>query len=180
MPLAPGNYTATFGLAADGKILAAQRTPLKMEAVDAASSGTSPLILSENIKPLDTAWSDIDPFIFGGLKVVPKGDATFTPKGDLWYFLEMRKPGMTPEGAPKVRVQVDIAGKTQKGPVALNFPISDAETAKLKGTTDRYAVGLAIPLESFLPGEHKMKIKVVDTVLNKTYNFEREFKVRGL
>ena len=178
-PLAPGSYTGTFGLAADGKVLTARRTALKIDAVDAASSGISPLILSENVKPLDTAWGDMDPFTFGGLKVVPKGDAQFAPKGDLWYFLEMRNPGVTPEGAPKVRVQVDIAGKTAKGPVTMNFPLSDTEAAKLKGTKDRYAVGQAIPLESFLPGEYKMKVKVVDTVSGKTYDFEREFRVRG-
>jgi GWxTD domain-containing protein len=178
-PIAPGSYTATFGLAADGKVISARRTPLKIEAVDAASAGVSPLILSESVKPLDSAWGDMDPFTFGGLKVVPKGDAQFTPKGDLWYFVEMRNPGVTPEGAPKVRVQVDIAGKTPKGPVMMNFPLGDAETAKLKGTKDRYAVGLAIPLESFVPGDYTMKLKLIDTVLNKTYNLEREFKVRG-
>jgi hypothetical protein len=160
-------------------VISARRTPLKIEAVDAASAGVSPLILSESVKPLDSAWGDMDPFTFGGLKVVPKGDAQFTPKGDLWYFVEMRNPGVTPEGAPKVRVQVDIAGKTPKGPVMMNFPLGDAETAKLKGTKDRYAVGLAIPLESFVPGDYTMKLKLIDTVLNKTYNLEREFKVRG-
>jgi hypothetical protein len=178
-PLAPGSYVATFGLAADGKVLTARRTPITVEAIDATASGISPVLLSENIKPLDTAWGDMDPFIFGGLKVVPKGDAQFTPKGDLWYFLEMRNPGMTPEGTPKVRVQIDISGKTSKGPVVMNFPMSDAEAAKLKGTKDRYALGLAIPLESFVPGEYKMKLKIVDTVLNKTYSVEKEFRVRG-
>jgi GWxTD domain-containing protein len=177
--LKPGTYNATFGLAADGKILAAKRTPIKVDNFDAAGTGISPLLISENIKPLDTSWGDMDPFIFGGLKVVPKGDALFTPKGDLWYFVEMRNPGVTPEGAPKVRVQVDISGKTKSGPVMMNLPLADAETAKLKGTKDRYAVGLAIPLESFVPGDYKMKVKVVDTVLGKTYDLEKDFRVRG-
>jgi GWxTD domain-containing protein len=178
-PLAPGSYNATFGLGADGKLIAAKRVALNVEAIDAAASGISPLILSENIKPLDTAWGDMDPFIFGGLKVVPKGDGLFAPKGDLWYFVELRNPGTTPEGAPKVRVQVNIDGKTSKGPVTMNFPMNDAEVAKLKGTKDRYAVGLAIPLESFVPGDYKMKLKVVDAVSGKTYDLEREFRVRG-
>ena len=178
-PLAPGSYTATFGLAADGKVLAARRAPIKIEAVDPAASDISPLLLAESIQPLTTTWNDMDPFIFGGLKVVPKGDAQFGTKGDLWYFLEMRNPGMTPEGAPKVRVQLDITGKTAKGPVKMNFPLSDTETAKLKGTKDRYAVGTAIPLEGFVPGEYTMKLKVIDTVNNKTYNLQKEFRVKG-
>ena len=34
-------------------------------------------------------------------------------------------------------------------------------------------------MESFPPGEYKMKVKVVDTVSGKTYDFEREFRVKG-
>ena len=180
LQLAPGTYNATFGLAADGHILTANRTTLKVETIDATSSGISPLILSNNVTPLQTSWEATDPYTFGGLKVVPKGDGTFTPKGDLWYFLELRKPGLTPEGAPKIRVKIDIRGKTAKGPAVMSFPASDANAAKLKGTTDRYAIGQAIPLEGFIPGDYTMKIHVEDTIQAKSYDLEREFHVHGL
>ena len=180
LPLGPGSYIATFGLAADGRLLSANRIPMKVEGLDPSSSGISSLILSNNVYPLQTAWGPSDPFTFGGLKVVPKGDALFAPKGDLWYFVELRKPGVTPGGGLKIQVQVNIAGKTAKGPVAMNIPLKDANPSKLKGTLDRYAVGVGLPLEGFPPGEYKMKVRLVDTVLGKTWDLEREFRVRGL
>ena len=110
---------------------------------------------------------------------MPKGDAQFGTSGDLWYFLEMRNPGVTPEGNPNVQVKVDIEGKAGDRKVRMNFPMGPAEITKLKGAENRYAVGMAIPLESFKPGEYTMKIRVVDSVLGKNYDFERQFKVRG-
>lgn len=178
--LEPGRYTATFGVAAEGRLLAMTRTEMTILGLDPSASGISPLILSNNIYALEEAYKPTDPFIFGGLKVVPKGDSLFSLKGDLWYFLELRNPGLTDQGAPKVQVKVDIDGKTKQGPVRMTFPLADAEIAKLKGTEDRYAVGMAIPLEGFEPGEYTMKIRVVDSILAKNYDFERKFRVRDL
>ena len=179
--LEPGNYTAVFGLASpDGKPLAMSKTRMLIEGLDPKASGVSPLILSNNIQPLQEAWEDTDPFTFGGLKVVPKGDSLFAPIGDLWYFLELRNPGLTEQGAPNVKVKVDIEGKSNERPVRMAFPMADAEIAKLKGTNNRYAVGMAIPLEGFRPGEYTMKIRVMDSVLGKNYDLEKQFRVRGL
>ena len=178
--LDPGSYTATFGLAADGRVLAASRSTMKVEGLDPAASGISPLILSSNIYPLQTAYDPMDPFTFGGLKVVPKGDSLFSTSGDLWYFLELRNPGLTKQGMPNVQVQVNIEGKTPKGPVEMKLPMQQAEAAKLKGEKNRYALGVAIPLEGFVPGEYTMKVHVVDAVLGKNYDLERAFRIRGL
>jgi GWxTD domain-containing protein len=176
--LDPGVYTVTFGLASGGQFLSAKRSSIIVSGLDAGETGVSPLILSSDIKPLQTDWKPVDPFVFGGLKVVPKGDALFAPKGDLWYFVELRKPGVSKEGAPSVQVQVDITGKTKEGSVEMKFPLQAAEAAKLKGETDRYAVGLAIPLEGFVPGEYTMKVRVIDTILKKNYELEKEFRVK--
>lgn len=179
--LEPGSYTGTFGLAAvDGTIVAATTTPINVATLDPVATDISPLILSNNIYPMKTAWEPTDPFMFGGLKVIPKGDSLFTPSGDLWYFLELRNPGVSGEGMPNVQVQVDIAGKTAKGPAEMKFPMQRAEAAKLKGTKDRYAVGMAIPLEGFVPGEYTIKVRLIDTILNKKYELEKNFRVRGL
>jgi len=177
--LDPGTYTATFGLAADGHILSATRTEMKIEGLDPAAAAVSPLILSNNIYPLKTTWRATDPFTFGGLKVIPKGDAVFTPKGDLWYFVELRNPGVD-GGVPKVQVKIDIQGKTAKGPVEMKLPMAPAEAAPLSGEKNRYALGLAIPLETFVPGDYTIKVHVVDSVLGKNYDLERQFHVHGL
>src|SRR5581483_5969755 len=137
-------------------------------------------ILSNNIVPLKTSWRTTDPFTFGGLKVIPKGDAVFVPKGDLWYFLELRNPGVTEQGTPNVRVKIDIQGKTPKGPVEMKLPMQQAEMTALAGEKNRFALGLAIPLEGFVPGGYTIKIHVVDAVLGKNYDLERQFHIQGL
>jgi GWxTD domain-containing protein len=177
----PGDYKATFGLvSADGKLLSATRTDMKIEGLDPKGTGTSPLLLASSIIPLKTTWHATDPFTFGGLKVIPQGDLAFPTPGDLWYFLEMRNPGTNETGTPNVKVQVDIKGKTTKGKEAeLRMPLADAKLAKLSGETSRYALGLAIPLDAFKPGDYTIKIHVVDTVLGKNYDFEKPFHVKG-
>jgi GWxTD domain-containing protein len=178
--LQPGHYKATFGIASNSTILSATRTELQVEPLDPAKSAVSPLLLSTTITPLETTWHADDPFTFGGLKVVPKGDAVFPANGNLWYFVEMRNPGLTDQKNPAVDVQVEISGTTAKGPARMRFPMSPAEIARLKGTKERYAIGLAIPLENFKPGEYTMKVHLVDTVLSRTYDLEKPFKISGL
>jgi len=179
LQLDSGTYNATFGIASDGRILAATRTPMTIEGLDPKSTGVSPLLLASKVYPLQAAPQPMDPFTFGGLKVVPKGDALFTTSGDLWYFVELRNPGVTDAGAPNVRVRIDIKGKTPTGPVELKIPMKDADLAKLAGESNRYALGLAIPLEGFKPGEYTMRVHVLDVVLGKEYDLEKSFRVRG-
>jgi GWxTD domain-containing protein len=176
----PGTYTATFGVASGGKILAASRVPMTIEGLDAAAVGVSPLLLAGAVYPLQTEWRPADPFTFGGLKVVPKGDAVFAPGGDLWYFVELRNPGVTDQGVPNVRVQIDIHGTTAKGPKEVKFPMKDTNLARLKGEKGRYGLGLDIPLDGFVPGDYTMKVHVVDGVLGKNYEFEKPFRVGGI
>ena len=177
--LGPGTYTATFGVASGGRILAASRTPMTVDALDPASTGVSPLFLASAVYPMKTQWRQKDPFIFGGLKVVPQGDALFAPGGDLWYFVELRNPGVTDKGVPNVRVQIDIHGKTAKGPTELKFPLKDTNLARLS-EKGRYGLGLSIPLDGFRPGDYTMTVHVVDSVLGKNYDFEKPFRVGGI
>jgi GWxTD domain-containing protein len=179
LQLDPGSYKATFGVASDGRILAAARAAMTIEGLDPKATAASPMLLASKVYPLQVAPQPMDPFTFGGLKVIPKGDANFTPSGDLWYFVELRNPGVTDAGVPNVRVRIDIKGKTPNGPVELRIPMKDTAVAKLAGETNRYALGLAIPLEGFKPGEYTMKVHVVDVVLGKEYDFEKPFRVRG-
>ena len=57
--------------------------------------------------------------------------------------------------------------------------MKDASLAELKGESHRYALGQAIPLDGFRPGDYKIKVHVVDVVLGKDYEFEKPFRVRG-
>lgn len=178
--LAPGKYTAVFGLASNGQPVTMAKSELDLAAVDADSAGTSRLILSNNVFPLTAAQAPTDPFAFGGIKVVPKGDRTFQKADELWYFLEMRNPGMTAEGQPKVQVKLDVEGTTSANKkVKMSAPLTEASVEPLKGVDGHYALGSSIPLEGFEAGNYLLKVRVIDTVSKQIYNMQQEFKVGG-
>ncbi len=177
--LRPGHYVASFGIARNDRILSLRRTELTLDPLDPAASGVSPLILSAEITPLHTTWLSDDPFTFGGLKVVPKGDATFSSDGNLWYFIELRNPGLTAEKRPAIAVEVEISGTTAHGSFRMTLPVAEGQVAPLKGSKDRYAIGAAIPLESFKPGQYTIRVRVTDTVMTRTYDLEKAFSVTG-
>ena len=174
----PGEYIGTFGLAVDGKPVTIARTDLKLEPITADASRVSPLILSNNIFPLTEAQAPTDPFAFGGVKVVPKGDRTFQKSDELWYFFELMNPGLDEAGNPKVQVGVNLVGKLADGKTKkYALPLSDAQPQALKGVPGHYAIGNAIALETFAPGEYTIDVKIIDTVAKKTYNLKESFRV---
>ena len=179
LQLDPGTYVVTFGASSQHNVIAASRARITVQGLDPKAAAVSPLILAATIYPLKTNWEPMDPFTFGGLRVVPKADAIFGTQGDLWYFVEVRNPGLTDAGTPNMRVQVDVRGTTAKGPVVMRLPMKDADLAPLKGEANRYALGTALPLEGFRPGEYTMKVHVVDVVLGKEYDLEKPFRIRG-
>ena len=106
------------------------------------------MILSNNAYPLAEAQFITDPFAFGGLKVVPRGNLTFRQAEDLWYFVETRNPGIDPATTqPKMSLKVTITGKTDEGkPVKIAGPAEVVQAIELKGVTGHWGVGQAIPL----------------------------------
>lgn len=177
--LPPGTYKATFGLSDQGKILALTSADMNVAQLDPKETAISDLILSNNAFPLPQAQKLTDPFAFGGLKVVPKGDAVFLTSDDIWFFYELRNPGVTDTGAPKVQAKILIEGKADDGtPVKMNFPIQEFETIPLKGVDNHYALAMTFPLKDFKPGSYDVRIKVIDTVLKKSYDSAKKFEIR--
>lgn len=193
--LPSGAHKGYFGLAADGKVIAMGELPMALSSLDKDSSGISRLIISNNIYPLTVAQMPTDPFAFGGIKVVAKGDRTFSRTDELWYFFEIRNPGTVApaaaEGAPapvavtKIQAKLDIEGnvtkmvdgKATKTKVMMGRPLSELEVEPLKGVPGHYGAGAALPLATFAPGDYAIKLKVIDTVRKQTYNLEERFKV---
>jgi hypothetical protein len=178
--LAPGRYTATAGIAEDGTILAMTKTELTIEGLDPAGTGISELILSNHAYPLPEGQLPTDPYAFGGLKFVPKGDLVFEKSDSIWYFFELRTPGLGDAGAPKVQVKVNFDGKSaeSRDPVRFELPFQEIETIKLKDLEGRYGLGMAFPLKDFQPGKYTVKLRVIDTVLRESYEAERTIEVR--
>lgn len=188
LELEPGEYTGTFGLAVNDKPVTLTTSKLSLEPLVPKEPSVSQLILSNNIYALTEPQSATDPYAFGGIKVVPKGDRTFSTSDELWYFVEIRNPGLAPaaappavegaavapeaEGKPKVQVGIQISGAKK-----MRSPLSEVDVQALKGVDGHYAIGSAIPLSGFPPGDYTMELKVIDTVSKKTWTLTEPFKV---
>lgn len=188
--LPAGKYRGYFGLADNGKPVTLVAADMQLAgSLDKTATGISPLILSNNVYALSEAQKVDDPFAFGGLKVVPKGDKAFRKSDDLWYFVELRNPGIAEAaapaeggiavgGTPKVQIKVDVEGTDTTGKkIKMAAPPREIEAAEIKGVPGHFAVGNAIPLASFKPGDYTFTVKVIDTVKKASYTMAEKFKV---
>ncbi len=176
--LQPGEYRGTFGLAVANKPVTIASTKMTLAGVDASKPGISPLILSNNVYPMTTPQLPTDPYAFGGVKVVPKGDRTFGSADELWYFFELRNPGLDPTAnQPKIQVGVEVTGIVDGKTKRMRNPLMEVPAQELKGVPGHYAVGSAIPLASFATGDYTIELKVLDTVTKQTWTLKEPFKV---
>lgn len=189
--LPAGKHRGYFGLAENGKVLTINTSEMQLAGtIDKDAPAVSRMILSNHLYPLETAQSPVDPFAFGGLKVVPKADRTFRPTDELWYFVELRNPGLaepsadfvpvtgTAVAAPKVQLRVDVQGTSVDGkPKKMSAPLREVEAVPMKGVPGHYGIGSGIPLASFSPGEYTLTVKVIDTVRKMSYTFYEKFRV---
>lgn len=184
-----GKHRGFFGLAANGTPVAITSSDMTLAGtLDKEATSVSQLILSNNVYPLTEAQRANDPYAFGGLKVVPKGDRAFRPADELWYFIELRNPGLAevgpaPEGgsapvAPKVQLKVDVEGTAKDGKkVKMSAPPREIEAIEVKGVPGHYGIGSAIPLSTFRPGDYTINVKVIDTVKKASYTMTEKFSV---
>lgn len=180
LTLPAGKHRGYLGIAANGKTVAL--TPVELNVtgtIDKSAAGISSLLLSNNIYPLSEAQRPTDPYAFGGTKVVPKADKLFRASADeLWYFFELRNPGLAEGNVPKVQVKVDITGKTAEGQaVKKSAPLSETQVLAVNGVEGRFIVGNAFPLTTFKPGDYNIAVKVIDTVSKASYTLSDTFKV---
>ena len=178
--LPAGKFKGTFGLAdASGKPVTMVSSDMELAgAIDKAVEGTSKLILSNNIFPMTEAQLPTEPYAFGGLKVIPKGDKTFSQADDLWYFIEIRNPGLGEDQKPKIQTKIDVEGKATDGKtIKMSAPPSEATTTEFRGMPGHWGIGSAIPLATFKPGTYNISIKVMDTVNKTSYTVKNDFIV---
>lgn len=196
LTLPAGKHRGTLGVAQNGKVVAVASTEMEVAgALDKDAAAISPLILSNNVFPLAAPQKPTDPFAFGGLRVIPKADRTFRSADELWYFVELRNPGVAeaalPEGQvpvsggapatqmPKVQVKLDVVGKdaaTGKE-VKRSAPPFETDAIELKGVPGHFAIGNALPPNTFKPGEYTLTIKIIDTIKKTSYTLTDKFKV---
>ena len=188
--LPAGKLRGFFGLARNGAPVTLVATDMQLAGkLDRDAVAVSPLILSNNIYPLSRAQAANDPYSFGGLKVVPKGDRTFHPTDELWFFVELRNPGTVlsndivpvigaPVPMPKVQIKLDVEGTdVDDNKKKFTAPPRQIEVMQMKGVPNHYGIGNSIPLSSFRPGEYTFTMKVTDTVLKQSYTVAEKFRV---
>src|SRR5947209_6513778 len=100
MLIPPQAPAGTFGLARRNEILGMARVTVE------PPTEVSRLILAGDVHLLPAKQDPLDPFAFGGTKVVPKPGATFRRTDDVWVFLEMRSAAL-----PQISTKVDIEGE---------------------------------------------------------------------
>jgi GWxTD domain-containing protein len=177
--LEPGKYKGTFGLAVAGKPVSIVTSDLAVSGLQKDAAGISNLILSNNLYPLSAAQYPTDPYSFGGIKVVPKSDRVFRRADELWYFFELRNPALdAATSAPKLQLSLTLAGKTTEGKnVKMAAPPEETAARELKGVAGHWAVGQAMPLETFKPGEYTLTVKVKDLTSNQAYDLKESFRI---
>jgi GWxTD domain-containing protein len=177
--LEPGKYKGTFGIAVAGKPVSVVTSDLTVTGIEKDAAGISPLILSNNLYPLSAAQFPTDPYAFGGIKVVPKSDRVFHKTDELWYFFELRNPGLdATTSEPKLQVGLTVAGKTAEGKnVKMAAPPEETPARELKGVAGHWAVGQSMPLATFKTGEYTMTVKVKDLTSNQAYDLKETFTI---
>lgn len=132
--------------------------------------------LASDVKPVDSVWYENDPFVFGGVKVIPKLDLKFKKEDDLWYFYNLFHPEIDEQlQKPKISEKIEIY---KDGRIFRQSKESESELTVL--SEGRYASGKAFNIGQDLrlePAKYKFKLIIKDLISNKKFEKEIEFKV---
>jgi hypothetical protein len=171
--LPKGKSRGTFGLANRGEIVGLARVDFDPEALVKDAAGISRIIASTDVHNLTAMQKPLDPFAFGGTKVVPKPGQAFRSTDEVWLFTEMRNPKLGTDGAPHVITKVEV-----DGPRKLPGKILQADATPLKGVAGHYGIGNTVDLSQLVPGDYRLKVTVTDTIAKQS--FQRETTIRIL
>jgi hypothetical protein len=158
----------TFGLARRNDVIGVTRIDFDPEPLTATSGGISRVIVSSDVHILPSAQAPLDPFAFGGTKVVPKPGASFKRSDEVWLFTELRNPTLGGDGVPHVTTKVEIEGSAKSIP---GTPVT-AEATRLKGVPGHYGIGSTIDVTPLPPGDYNVRLTVTDTIAKQAYKRE--------
>jgi len=161
----------TFGVTRKNETLAMARVAFEPEELKPSAPGVSRLIVSRDVHVLDAAQQPLDPFAFGGTKVVPKPGAAFRKSDEVWLFAELRNPSLGSDGVPHVITKVDV-----DGPSKIAGKPTPAEATPLRGVPGHYGIGNTVDVTPLKPGEYRVRVTITDTVAKQA--FQRETTVR--
>jgi len=164
-------FHGIFGLANRGEILGIARVDFDPETIRKDEAGISRIIASSDVHLMPSAQSPVEPFAFGGTKVVPKPHHAFRAADEVWLFTELRNPKLGDDGAPHVATKVEV-----DGPKKLPGHVIPAEASPLKGVPGHYGIGNTIDVSQLVPGDYTLHVTVIDTVAKQA--FKRDAMLR--
>ncbi|MBI2215343.1 MAG: hypothetical protein HYU52_16960 [Acidobacteria bacterium] len=177
LKLSPGSYTATVGLATGGTPRSMVSTQIAADPIDPKAFGVTKLLLSDDIHPLSIPQKADDPFAFGGLKVVSRGDLGFSRSRDLWLFLVVRNPGLDDSSAPAIRARVVLKGPEGAESRRRILPVSDLTPTPLQGFDKHWGLGIPLDTSKLAVGDYAVSLELTDTILNRTWNAGERFTI---
>ncbi|HET9766807.1 MAG TPA: hypothetical protein VFS60_08160 [Thermoanaerobaculia bacterium] len=158
LPLPASGSRAVVGIALRGEVRWLVDQPLDVQPIAEKGFTLSRPILSLDVHPLEKPQRPDDPFCFGGLRVVPRGDRAFRAADQPWLFVIARTPGGAPDAVPALTAKLVINGpedgKTRR------YPISGLTPAPLRGFDSQWGLGIPLPVGELPPGEYEATLEI--------------------
>lgn len=132
--------------------------------------------LSSDVQPLKEASYENSPFVFGGVKVVPKANGVFKTSEDLWYFYNIFHPQLDPATSrPKLTQKVEFLkdGKRVRGSQAVEPELTSLSEGRF-ASGNAYNISQDLKLQ---PGSYTLKLTVKDTLSGKDFIKEVPFTI---
>ena len=165
--------SGTFGIGRRGEIVGMTRVAFEPEEIAPAAVGVSRLLVSRDVHLLQTAQHPLDPFAFGGTRVVPKPAASFRKTDEVWIFAELRNPSIADDGTPHISTKT-----TLDGPTHISGPPTPAVATPLKGMAGHYGVGNPIDIAKLQPGDYTLRVVITDLVAKRSFPREAVLHIR--
>jgi hypothetical protein len=179
LPLPAGASRAVVGIALRGQVRWLVEQPLDVQPIDDKGFTLSRPILSLDVHPLEKPQRPDDPFCFGGLRVVPRGDRAFRAADQPWLFVLARTPGGAPDAAPPLTAKLTIAGPQvgQEEGKTRRYPIAGLTPAPLRGFDNQWGLGIPLPVGELPPGEYEATLEVAQGAGGATAAVVADFRV---
>jgi GWxTD domain-containing protein len=176
IPLQPGRYRLNVA-AKDvvGGNTTSYEMALEVPRLEDDKLGQSSLILADLIEKVPTKSIGTGQFVIGTSKVRPRIDGTFGHDEKLGIYLQLYnfepdEKTKKPEGT--IDYEIVKNGSNEKV-----FEYSEDLSASLGGGAAQVVIEKLLPLQSLVPGQYTLKMKVVDKKRNQTLTPSATFTV---
>jgi GWxTD domain-containing protein len=176
IPLQPGRYRLNVA-AKDvvGGNTTSYEMALEVPRLEDDKLGQSSLILADLIEKVPTKSIGTGQFVIGTSKVRPRIDGTFGHEEKLGIYLQLYnfepdEKTKRPEGT--IDYEIVKNGSNEKV-----FEYSEDLSASLGGGAAQVVIEKLLPLQSLVPGQYTLKMKVVDKKRNQTLTPSATFTV---